>query len=71
MHNLALAEVVGQDAFCYAIEVWKFSGVLSNPPAQLMATAKHRAMDLLRREQTTGNFAPELAQMIESGRRCR
>ncbi len=66
MHNLALAEDVVQDAFCRAIEVWKFKGVPANPSAWLMATAKHRAVDLLRREQTARTYEPELTRMIES-----
>ena len=50
VHNLALAEDVVQDAFCRALEVWKFRGVPENPSAWLMATAKHRVLDILRRE---------------------
>src|SRR5215467_6869980 len=39
VHNLALAEDVVQDAFCRALEVWKFRGVPENPSAWLLATA--------------------------------
>jgi predicted RNA polymerase sigma factor len=35
IHNLALAEDVVQDAFCRALEVWKFRGVPENPAAWL------------------------------------
>ncbi len=66
IHNLALAEDVVQDAFCRAIEVWKFRGVPPNPSAWLMATAKHRALDILRRERTARTYEPELTRMIES-----
>ena len=66
IHNLALAEDVVQDAFCRAIEVWKFQGMPANPSAWLMATAKHRAVDILRRERTARTYAPELTRMIES-----
>ena len=66
IHNLALAEDVVQDAFCRAIEVWKFKGVPANPAAWLMATAKHRAVDILRRERTARTYEPELTRMIES-----
>jgi RNA polymerase sigma-70 factor (ECF subfamily) len=66
VHNLALAEDVVQDAFCRALEVWKFRGVPENPSAWLMATAKHRAIDVLRRERTARTFAPELGRMLES-----
>src|SRR5262245_57913202 len=66
VHNLALAEDVVQDAFCRALEVWKFRGVPENPSAWLMATAKNRALDVLRRERTARTFAPELSRFLES-----
>src|ERR1700722_7901885 len=66
VHNLALAEDVVQDAFCRALEVWKFRGVPENPSAWLLTTAKHRALDVLRREGTARKFAPEIARLIES-----
>jgi RNA polymerase sigma factor (sigma-70 family) len=66
VHNLALAEDVVQDAFCRALEVWKFRGVPDSPSAWLMATAKNRALDVLRRQRTAQTFAPELGRLIES-----
>jgi len=66
VHNLALAEDVVQDAFCRALEVWKFRGVPENPSAWLMATAKNRALDVVRRERTARTFAPELGRLLES-----
>src|SRR5216110_2870641 len=66
VENLALAEDVVQDAFCRALEVWKFRGVPENPSAWLMATAKHRALDVLRRERTVRTFAPELGRLLGS-----
>src|ERR671918_1006852 len=66
VHNLALAEDVVQDAFCRALEVWKFRGVPDNPSAWLMATARNRAIDVLRRERTARAFAPELGRLLES-----
>src|ERR1700740_2858698 len=66
VHNLALAEDVVQDAFCRALEVWKFQGMPENPSAWLMATAKNRALDVLRRERTARIFAPELGRLLES-----
>jgi RNA polymerase sigma factor (sigma-70 family) len=65
-HNLALAEDVVQDAFCRAFEVWKVRGVPDNPSAWLMATAKNRAIDTLRRERTARTFEPELSRLIQS-----
>jgi RNA polymerase sigma factor (sigma-70 family) len=66
VQNLALAEDVVQDAFCRALEVWKFRGVPENPSAWLMATAKNRALDILRRQRTARTFAPELGRLLES-----
>jgi RNA polymerase sigma-70 factor (ECF subfamily) len=66
VHNLALAEDVVQEAFCRAIEVWAFRGVLENPSAWLMRTAKNCALDVLRRDRTTRTFAPELGRLVES-----
>src|SRR5271165_364999 len=66
VHNLALAEDVAQDALCRALEVWKFRGVPDNPSAWLMATAKNRALDVLRRGSTARSFAPELGRLLES-----
>lgn len=66
VHNLALAEDVVQDAFCRALEVWKFRGVPENPGAWLMATAKNRALDVLRRQRTARTFAPEVGRLLDS-----
>jgi RNA polymerase sigma factor (sigma-70 family) len=66
VHNLALAEDVVQDAFCRALEVWKAGGVPDNPAAWLMATARNRALDVVRRERTARTFAPELGRLLES-----
>src|SRR5215831_13623436 len=65
IHNLDLAEDVVQDAFCRALETWKFHGVPKNPSAWLMTAAKHRALDVLRRERTARRFAPELGADLE------
>ena len=64
MHNIALAEDVTQDALCRALEVWKIQGPPDNPAGWLMTTAKHRALDLLRRERTARAFAPEFARAL-------
>jgi len=65
VHNLSLAEDVVQDAFCRALEVWKARGVPENPPAWLITTAKNRAVDVIRREQTARTFAPEITRLLE------
>ena len=66
VHNFALAEDSVQDAFCRAVEVWKFKGVPDNPSAWLMAIAKNRALDVLRRQRTARNYAPEFGRLLES-----
>lgn len=66
MQNLQMAEDVVQDAFCRALETWKFHGVPKDPSAWLMTTAKRRALDLLRREGTARRFAPAVAAGLES-----
>jgi len=65
VHNLALAEDVVQDAFCRALELWKYRGVPENPSAWLMATAKNRALDILRHDRTARTAAPQLARLLE------
>ena len=49
VRDVGLAEDLAQDALVAALERWPESGVPDNPGAWLMATAKHRAIDLLRR----------------------
>jgi RNA polymerase sigma-70 factor (ECF subfamily) len=66
VHNLALAEDVAQDAFCRALEVWKVRGIPENPSAWLMATAKNRALDRIRRERKARSMVPELSRLFES-----
>jgi RNA polymerase sigma-70 factor (ECF subfamily) len=65
-HNLPLAEDVAQDAFCRAVEVWPVRGIPENPSAWLMATARNRALDVLRRERTARTFAPEFSRFFDS-----
>lgn len=66
VHNLGLAEDVAQDAFCRALEVWKVRGIPENPSAWLMATAKNRALDRVRRDRTARTFEPDLSRHLES-----
>ncbi len=50
--DIGLAEDLAQDALVAALEKWPESGVPDNPGAWLMATAKHRAIDGIRRDAT-------------------
>jgi RNA polymerase sigma factor (sigma-70 family) len=63
--DVGLAEELAQDAFVAALEQWPESGVPDRPGAWLMGTAKHRAIDMLRRgkrlEQKHEQIGRELA----------
>src|SRR5271157_1495610 len=52
VRDVAVAEDLAQDALVAALEQWPASGIPDNPGAWLMATANHRALDLLRRRVT-------------------
>jgi len=49
VRDVGLAEDLAQDALVAALEQWPESGIPDNPGAWLMTTAKHRAIDLWRR----------------------
>ena len=49
VHDVGVAEELAQDALVVALEKWPESGIPDNPGAWLMGTAKHRAIDYLRR----------------------
>src|ERR687888_833047 len=49
--DVGVAEDLAQDALVAALERWPTSGIPDNPGAWLMATAKHRAIDLLRKNK--------------------
>jgi len=51
VRDVGLAEELAQDALVAALEQWPSDGVPDNPGAWLMATAKHRAFDTLRRRK--------------------
>jgi RNA polymerase sigma-70 factor (ECF subfamily) len=65
VRDVGLAEELSQDALVAALEQWPESGVPGNPGAWLMATAKHRAIDMLRRSTTLERKQEELAREIE------
>jgi len=59
--DVGLAEDMAQDALVAALEKWPETGVPDNPGAWLMATAKNRAIDRLRREKTYERKREEVA----------
>jgi RNA polymerase sigma-70 factor, ECF subfamily len=65
VRDVGLAEDLAQDALVTALERWPESGVPDNPGAWLMATAKHRAIDRLRRATLVERKHGELSREIE------
>lgn len=66
LRDVGLAEELAQDALVAALEQWPRDGVPDNPGAWLMASAKHRAVDLVRRRVLHERKRDELAFEIES-----
>jgi RNA polymerase sigma factor (sigma-70 family) len=65
VQDVGVAEELAQDALVIALEQWPESGVPDNPGAWLMATAKHRAIDLVRRRSTYHRKLAEVGRDIE------
>jgi RNA polymerase sigma-70 factor (ECF subfamily) len=64
-HDVGAAEDLAHDALVAALEQWPSAGVPSNPGAWLMATAKHRAIDLVRRRSLLDRKHSELGRELE------
>jgi RNA polymerase sigma factor (sigma-70 family) len=62
VRDVGIAEELAQDALVAALEQWPGSGIPRNPGAWLMATAKHRAIDLLRRRTVLDRKHEELGR---------
>src|SRR5947207_8668223 len=69
VRDVGLAEELAQDALVAALEQWPGSGVPDNPGAWLMATAKHRAIDRLRRDQRLERKHEQLGRQLEAEER--
>lgn len=65
VRDVGLAEDLAQDALVVALEKWPQSGVPDTPGAWLMATAKHRAIDLFRRGETLQAKQEQIARELE------
>src|SRR5881296_238420 len=63
--DVGMAEDLAQDALVAALEQWPESGVPDNPGAWLMATAKRRAIDRLRRNERLARKHEELGRELE------
>ncbi|HEX3532690.1 MAG TPA: RNA polymerase sigma factor [Gemmatimonadaceae bacterium] len=66
VRDVGLAEDLAQDALVAALEQWPKSGVPDNPGAWLMATAKHRAIDYLRRGALLDRKHEQIARELEA-----
>ena len=66
VRDVGLAEELAQDALVAALERWPESGVPDNPGAWLTATAKHRAIDLVRRNKLIERKHEELGREFQA-----
>jgi RNA polymerase sigma-70 factor (ECF subfamily) len=68
VRDLGLAEDLAQDALVAALEQWPQEGIPDNPGAWLMATAKHRAVDTMRRRRLADSKHEQLGRELELDR---
>lgn len=68
VRDVGRAEDLAQDALVAALEQWPVDGIPRNPGAWLMAAAKHRAIDLLRRDKRLERKHEEFGYELEAAR---
>ena len=68
VRDIGVAEELAQDALVAALQQWPSEGVPRNPGAWLMATAKHRALDHLRRSKRTERKHAQVGRELEERR---
>jgi RNA polymerase sigma factor (sigma-70 family) len=66
VRDIGLAEELAQDALVAALERWPTDGIPDNPGAWLMTTAKHRALDRLRRDKVLGEKLEQIGQDLQA-----
>src|SRR5258708_7053948 len=66
VRDVGLAEELAQDALVAALERWPITGIPDNPAAWLMATAKNRAIDRLRRSKLMARKQDEIGREIDA-----
>lgn len=66
VRDVGVAEELAQDALVAALEQWPASGIPDKPGAWLMTTAKHRAIDLFRRNELLDRKHEEIGREIEA-----
>jgi len=69
--DVGVAEELAQDALLAALEQWPRDGLPDNPAAWLMTTAKHRALDLLRRRKLHAAREGEISHEIDTAHAMR
>lgn len=65
VRDVGIAEELAQDALVAALEQWPASGIPDRPGAWLMTTARHRAVDLVRRRETYARKLAEVGRSLE------
>ena len=65
LRDIGLAEEVAQDALVAALEQWPKDGIPDNPGAWLMATARRRAIDILRKQKRAEHHGEEIGRELE------
>ncbi|WP_327388759.1 MULTISPECIES: RNA polymerase sigma factor [unclassified Streptomyces] len=65
VRDVGIAEEIAQDALVAALEQWPRTGVPDRPGAWLVTTAKHRAIDLVRRKETYARKLAEVGRSLE------
>src|SRR5690242_18811364 len=66
VRDVGLAEELAQDTMVIALEQWPSAGVPDHPASWLMATAKHRAIDALRRQSSYQQKLQEVGRALEA-----
>ena len=66
VRDVGLAEELAQDALVAALEQWPESGIPDNPGAWLTATAKHRAIDIFRRNKRLERKHEEIGRELQA-----
>jgi predicted RNA polymerase sigma factor len=70
VRDVSLAEELAQDALVAALQQWPADGIPANPGAWLMLTAKHRAIDQIRRNERLGSKLKLLGRELETAQQA-
>src|SRR5687767_5806098 len=66
VRDVGIAEELAQDALVAALEQWPATGIPRNPGAWLTAAAKHRAIDVLRRNKMSARRLEQFGQELQA-----